>query len=56
MATPKTLKVHVFKSLPSMWYNDKLHETFIVTNTTRNYYKYQGNRIIFKEDAIILEK
>ncbi|MFV9549655.1 hypothetical protein [Algibacter sp. PT7-4] len=48
----KTLKVKIVKSQASMWYVNKIHENFKVTNTSKNYYKYIGNQIIFKCDAV----
>lgn len=49
----KTLNIKIIKTQASMWYMDKLLQDFTVTNTSRNYYKYKGNKIIFKCDAVI---
>jgi len=48
----KTLKVTIIKALPSMWYNTNIKSVFTVIDTPYDYYKYKGNKIIFKCDAI----
>jgi hypothetical protein len=37
-----------------MWYNNKINENFKVKNTSKNYYKFADNKIIFKCDAVVI--
>lgn len=48
----KPIKVTITGAQQAMWYNTMIGKTIVVTNTSKNYYKEQGNRIIFKCDAV----
>ena len=51
------ISVRVFRAQPSMWYNDKINQTFTVICGGDSYFKIASldtQKIIFKIDCIVL--